>query len=571
MNYDPAKPLIVQSDLTMLLEVDSSRYDEVRDAIAPFSEIIKSPEHVHTYRMTPISLWNAASAGLSASEVMRRLLTYSRFEISASTLTQIKELMGRYGQIKMEPYDGEHLKLITSTPVLMSRFFRIDEIHFYLMEKISPTEALIKSIHRGLVKQALIKEGYPVMDLAGYTKGADLEIEFKPDVYLRPYQCRSRDSFLKGGSHLGGCGVVVLPCGAGKTIVGMAVMAEMKTHTLILVTGTTAARQWRQELLNKTSVPQENIGEFTGAVKEIKPVTIATYHILTHRHPQEDEFIHFDRINNHSWGLIIYDEVHLLPAQMFRFTASLQAIRRLGLTATLVREDNKESDVFSLIGPKSYDLAWKEVERQGWIAKGYCHEIRVDMDPAMTMAYVTSPKRQRFRTASENPAKKDVIKQLLSCHNDESVLIIGQYLSQLQQMAEALSFPLITGQTPQEEREILYAKFKSGAIKTLIVSSVANFSIDLPDASVAIQISGKFGSRQEEAQRLGRILRPKADHNVARFYTLVSAGTEEQDFALNRQLFLTEQGYSYTILHEDELEPYFNENTVAAVKEARDG
>lgn len=553
MTYDSANPLIVQSDMTMLLEVNSPLYEQVRDAIAPFSEIIKSPEHMHTYQITPISLWNAASAGFSCEEVVRRLEMNSRYVIPSSLVAQIRELMSRYGQLYLEQHDDEFLQITAQTPLLMERFFHVEEIQRYLVRRINPLTALIKVIHRGLIKQVFIKEGYPLMDMAGYAKGADLDVAMKTHIQVRDYQAAARESFLKGGSHLGGCGVIVLPCGAGKTVIGLDVMAQMKTQTLILVTSMTAARQWKGELLDKTSLTEETIGEFSGEQKVIRPVTIATYQILTHRNAKTDEFVHFKEVNNHPWGLIIYDEVHLLPAQVFRFTASLQAVRRLGLTATLIREDGREKDVFSLIGPKRYDLAWKEVERNGWIAQALCFEVHVGIDPAVAMEYATSPKRLRFRIASENPRKYEVVRKLLSRHENESLLIIGQYIDQLEVLAQRLNLPLITGKTPQLEREQLFAQFRNGNIRAIIVSSIGNFSIDLPDASVAVQVSGRFGSRQEEAQRLGRVLRPKSKNNQAHFYTLVTEGTEEQDFALNRQLFLTEQGYDYTVIDEKDI------------------
>jgi DNA excision repair protein ERCC-3 len=548
MGYNPANPLTVQSDLTVLLEVQSPLYDQARQAIAPFAEILKSPEYVHTYRITPISLWNAAAAGLTLGEVISRLRRFSRFEVPDNLVVQVEDLMARYGRIRLHPLDETHLKLTTDSPLLMEQLFHLDGVSSSLASRLDPLTTQVKAEHRGLIKQALIKEGYPVMDQAGYRQGAVLTAELKESLHLRSYQRQAAEAFINGGTHLGGSGVVVLPCGAGKTVVGMAVIAALRAHTLILVTGNTAARQWRQELLDKTHIHPRDIGEFSGEQKEIRPVTIATYHILTHRSLKEGEFTHFHQVNQHPWGLVVYDEVHLLPAQMFRFTASLQAVRRLGLTATLIREDHKETEVFSLIGPKNYDMGWKEVERQGWIAEARCFEIRIPLDQETIGDYMASPKRQRFRIASENPAKTAVIRTLLAKHEGENVLIIGQYLCQLQMIADILLVPLITGQTPEDDRQRLYDQFRCGQINVMAVSSVANFAIDLPEASVAIQVSGRFGSRQEEAQRLGRILRPKKKQNQASFYTLVSASTEEQDFALNRQLFLTEQGYSYTIL-----------------------
>lgn len=549
MSYRPDNPLIVQSDLTMLLEVDTPLYAEVRDAISPFAEIVKSPEHVHTYRISPISLWNAAATGLTPDPVIETLTKYSRYDIPANLIESIKDIMGRYGRVKIEPYDDSSLQLSTEDELLMRQLFNTDAIRKYLPERMNNRTAIFDSINRGLLKQALIKIGYPALDAAGNTTGAPVSIALKTgDVFqIRPYQIAACESFDRNRSLTGGSGVVVLPCGAGKTIVGMAVMDRIKSHTLILTTGGTAIRQWIRELSEKTSIDPDDIGEYSGEKKEIKPVTVSTYQIITYRKSRNLRFTHFDALNDRPWGLIIYDEVHLLPAQVFRFTASLQSVRRLGLTATLVREDGREDDVFSLIGPKCYDVPWRVIESQGWIAPVECSEIRVAIEGENRLEYASASSRQRFRIAAENPAKLPVIRELLNIHANDMTLVIGQYLDQLKKIAGAINAPLITGATKQAEREMLYQKFREGRIPVLVVSSVANFALDLPDASVAIQVSGRFGSRQEEAQRLGRILRPKSDGRQARFYTLVSRETEEQDYALKRQLFLTEQGYSYEI------------------------
>jgi len=556
MNYNPTNPLIIQSDMTMLLEVDSPLYEEVRDAVAPFAEIVKSPEHVHTYRITPISLWNAASSGVSPEAVRERLLQFSRYEVPHNLLVEIKDIMGRFGQVRIESHEDTLLAIVTEDPLLMEQLYHTDAIRELLAERIGPRSASFQAINRGLIKQALIKTGYPAVDAAGYAEGLPLDMSLRQsDLFtLRPYQNMARDAFYKGGSALGGNGVVVLPCGSGKTVVGMAVMDLIKAHTLILTTGITAIRQWKRELIEKMELNPEDVGEYSGEVKEIRPVTITTYQIMTHRKSRDHEFGHFKAVNDHAWGLLIYDEVHLLPAQVFRFTASLQAIRRLGLTATLVREDGREEDVFSLIGPKCYDVPWKVIEKQGFIAEAECFEIRTDIKGDARFAYVSAEQRQRFRVASENPGKNPIIQKLVAKHPHDKILIIGQYLDQLHAIALAVGAPIITGKTTQPEREALYHRFRDGALSVLVVSSVANFAIDLPDASVAIQVSGKFGSRQEEAQRLGRILRPKSDARGARFYTIVTRDTDEQDFALKRQLFLTEQGYNYTILNEDEID-----------------
>jgi DNA excision repair protein ERCC-3 len=453
----------------------------------------------------------------------------------------------------------EQLLLVSEDKMLLQRLSQSPAVQ-KLNADFDPRPGMggikIPAIYRGVIKQACISEGFPVIDSVGYRKGLPLHFNLSSDLRLRSYQLEAGASFVQGGSELGGCGVVVLPCGAGKTIVGMSAMAEIKCHTLILVTNTTAARQWRDELLDKTTLAAGDIGEYTGEVKEIRPVTIATYQILVHRKAKSSEFPHFEIFNRNAWGLIIYDEVHLLPAKVFRFTASLQSIRRLGLTATLIREDGKEKDVFSLIGPKRFDVSWKLIEKEGFIAAAKCFEMRLPMSRQLAQVYAKCDRRQRFRIVSENEDKFSLIEKLLKRHAGQSILIIGQFIEQVTGVAKRLKVPLITGKTKQLEREAIYERFRRGIDKTIVVSSVANFSIDLPDAKVAIQISGKFGSRQEEAQRLGRILRPKGEDNCAWFYSLVTAETEEEDFALKRQLFLTEQGYEYTIVDEKELDEH---------------
>ncbi|OPY81734.1 MAG: hypothetical protein A4E65_01005 [Syntrophorhabdus sp. PtaU1.Bin153] len=555
MIYRPDNPLIVQSDMTMLLETASPYYEETRDAIASFAEIAKSPEHMHTYRITPISLWNAASSGITPDEVMERLTRHSRFEIPANLLRTVRDIMERFGKVRIESHDDDCLKIVTDDATLMTQLCSTPEVKDLLQEKTDGHTCTLRSVNRGLLKQALMKIGYPALDTAGYRQGDPFPVALKEDVLsLRPYQVLARDAFHRGGSSLGGSGVIALPSGSGKTVVGMAVMALLKTHTLIITTGVTAVRQWIREILDKTDGHPDFVGEYTGHTKEIRPVTVTTYQILTSRKSRDDDFVHFHILNNRPWGLIIYDEVHLLPAQVFRFTASLQAVRRLGLTATLIREDGREGDVFSLVGPKCFDMPWRVVEEQGWIAEASCYEIRVPISVQDRLRYVTSSPRQRFRIAAENDGKHRVVERLIDAHKGEKTLIIGQYLDQIHRIRERFGAPVITGRTPQCERDTLFREFRDGELSLLIVSSVANFAIDLPDASVAIQVSGKFGSRQEEAQRLGRILRPKPDGRPARFYTVVTTDTEEQDFALKRQLFLTEQGYEYVILDEDEID-----------------
>ncbi|MDI6894426.1 MAG: helicase-associated domain-containing protein [Bacillota bacterium] len=560
-------PAVVQSDRTILLEVDHPRYEDARDALAPFADLEKSPEHVHTYRITPLSLWNAAAAGLTADDILRVLDAHSRYPVPENLRRDIVEYVGRYGQLQLHR-DGDRLVLRSRDPVLLTQIWNQRQVQPYLEEQVADG-IYVAPGRRGHLKQALIKVGWPVEDLAGYTPGAPLDISLRAATRvgspfaLRPYQREAADRFWKGGGPAGGSGVVVLPCGAGKTIVGLSVLAQARTRTLILCTGVTAARQWRDELLDKTSLLPDDIGEYTGEEKQIRPVTVSTYQVMTHHPRKSEDFPHLKLFDREDWGLIIYDEVHLLPAPVFRATAEIQARRRLGLTATLVREDGREDDVFSLIGPKRYDVAWKVLEKQGWIAEATCHEIRVRMPEDLRLLYAVSDERSRFRLASENPAKIPLVHHVVKLHlgnrtvhgrgPGERILVIGQFLEQLAQIAESLGAPLITGTTPNREREKLYRQFREGDLRLLVVSKVANFALDLPEASVAIQVSGTFGSRQEEAQRLGRILRPKASGIPATFYTLVSRETKEQDFAQKRQLFLTEQGYRYSIHYDQEV------------------
>jgi len=554
--YD--NPFIVQSDHTVLVEVDSPRYVEGRDALARFAELVKSPEHVHTYRITPLSIWNACAAGVTVEWIRETLRGLSKYDVPRHVEIEIAEYASRYGRLKLAR-DDRGMVLSVSTAALAEELARHESVASFLVQRIGPREFLVDPAERGRLKQTLIKIGYPVEDLAGYEAGEQLEIVLRGETrggtsfYLRDYQREAAEIFYAAGTARGGSGVIVLPCGAGKTIVGLACMACLQTSTLVLTTSVTAAHQWIAELTDKTTLPAEAIGEYSGRVKEIRPVTIATYNILTWRADQTDTFVHLELFNHRNWGLIIYDEVHLLPAPVFQVTAGLQARRRLGLTATLVREDGREDDVFALIGPKKVDMPWKELERQGWIASARCYEIRVEMPEALRMDYAIASPRDKFRIASENPLKKDMVRQILASHPDAQILIIGMYVEQLRELAEEFAIPLLTGTTRQSRRDELYTQFKSGAIRLLAVSKVANFAVDLPDASVAIQVSGTFGSRQEEAQRLGRILRPKPGENQAHFYTLVSQDTVEQDFALKRQLFLCEQGYQYEIHDFDQM------------------
>jgi len=540
-------PLIVQSDKTLLLDIDHASSDECRKAIAPFAELEKSPEHIHTYRLTSLGLWNARAAGHDAEGVIDTLLKYSRYSVPHSLLIDIAETMGRYGRLRLESDPVHGLVLITTDSAVLTEVARARKVAPMLGTRIDNETFAVHPSQRGHLKQALLKLGWPAEDFAGYVDGQSHEIELRQDGWsLRDYQRLAAEGFWHGGS-----GVVVLPCGAGKTIVGAAAMAHAKATTLILVTNTVAARQWRDELIARTTLTEEEIGEYSGAKKEIRPVTIATYQVMTTR--KKGLYAHLDLFDAHDWGLIIYDEVHLLPAPIFRFTADIQSRRRLGLTATLVREDGMEGEVFSLIGPKRFDVPWKEIESQGYIAPADCVEVRVTLTDHERLSYATAEQDERYRVCATTMTKKNVAIALAEHHKNDQVLVIGQYIDQIDEIAAELGAPVIKGETPIKERERLYGEFRSGAIKLLVVSKVANFSIDLPEASIAIQISGTFGSRQEEAQRLGRVLRPKSDGRGARFYSLVARDTLDQDYAQNRQRFLAEQGYAYRIIDADDV------------------
>jgi len=535
-------PLIVQSDRTVLLEVAHPDAESARHELAIFAELERAPEHIHTYRITRLGLWNARAAGHSADDMLATLDTWSRFPVPASVSIDIRETVNRYGRLVIERDDEGTLILRATDTAVLAEVAKNKRIQPLLTGHPSPGVFTVDAWARGQIKQELLKVGWPAEDHAGYTPGTPHEIDLAEDGWtLRPYQRKAVDIFSEGGS-----GVVVLPCGAGKTLVGAAAMADTKTTTLILVTNTVSARQWRDELLKRTSLTPEEIGEYSGQVKEVKPVTIATYQILTAK--RKGEYAHLALLDALDWGLVVYDEVHLLPAPVFKLTADLQARRRLGLTATLVREDGREGDVFSLIGPKRFDAPWKEIEAQGFISPAVCYEVRVDLPPGDRMEYAAAADDERYRLAATAHAKIGVVKDLVARHAGEQILVIGQYLDQIHVLSDALGAPQITGATPVDEREELYGAFREGRIPVLVVSKVANFSIDLPEASVAIQVSGLFGSRQEEAQRLGRLLRPKQSGHTASFYTLIARDTVDQDFAQNRQRFLAEQGYSYTIL-----------------------
>ena len=540
-------PLIVQSDKTLLLDIDHPLSTECRRAIAPFAELERSPEHIHTYRLTPLGLWNARAAGHDAEQVIDTLIKYSRYAVPHSILIDVAETMSRYGRLRLEADPVHGLILVTTDSAVLEEVIRAKKIQPLLGARIDKETIAVLPSQRGQIKQSLLRLGWPAEDFAGYVDGQAHEIALKQEDWkIRPYQELAAEGFWHGGS-----GVVVLPCGAGKTIVGAAAMAHAKATTLILVTNTVAARQWREELLKRTTLNEDEIGEYSGAKKEIRPVTIATYQVMTKK--KNGVYAHLDLFDSYDWGLIIYDEVHLLPAPIFRFTADIQSRRRLGLTATLVREDGMEGEVFSLIGPKRFDVPWKEIESQGYIAPAECIEVRVNLTETERLTYATAEVENRYRYCATTRTKRDVVEALVKKHQGEQILVIGQYIDQLDELSEVLGVPVIKGETPVKEREILFNKFRTGELTTLVVSKVANFSIDLPDATIAIQVSGAFGSRQEEAQRLGRILRPKSDGRTAMFYSVVSRDTIDQDFAQNRQRFLAEQGYSYKIIDADDV------------------
>ena len=546
-------PLIVQSDKSLLLEVDHDQAEACRRAIAPFAELERAPEHVHTYRLTPLGLWNARAAGHDAEQVVNVLLDYSRYPVPHALLVDIAETMSRYGRLQLIQHPVHGLVLQALDRAVLAEVLKSRRTAGLVGERIDAETVVVHPSERGHLKQVLLKLGWPAEDLAGYVDGEAHPIGLVTDGSdgnapwtLRPYQQQAVDGFWHGGS-----GVVVLPCGAGKTLVGAGAMATSKTTTLILVTNTVSARQWRDELLRRTTLTEDEIGEYSGARKEVRPVTIATYQVLTTK--RKGVYTHLELLDARDWGLVIYDEVHLLPAPIFRMTADLQARRRLGLTATLVREDGREDEVFSLIGPKRYDAPWKDIENQGYIAPAACIEVRLTLPDRERMLYATAEPEDKYRLAASAPGKNRVVEQLVAKHAGEPILVIGQYIDQLEELAEHLGAEIITGVTTVTERQRLYQAFRTGELTTLVVSKVANFSIDLPEASVAIQVSGSFGSRQEEAQRLGRILRPKEDGRTAHFYAVVARDTVDQEFAAHRQRFLAEQGYAYTIVDAEDL------------------
>lgn len=552
MTTSAGNALIVQSDATVLLEVHSPRADEARAALAPFTELIKSPEHVHTYRITPLSIWNARASGVTAEQMVAALHEHARYDVPPNIDQEVADLAARYGRVALS-LDGQALLCTCHDEVTAERLARDREVGQYLTERLDKTSFRVDPTARGLLKQALVGAGFPAEDLAGYTAGEPLALDLRQTAasgaafQVRDYQRQAAEAFFVAGTERGGSGVVVLPCGAGKTIVGIAAMDMLKQTTLVLATSITAVKQWRRELLDKTTLRVDDIAEYTGEKKDTGPVTLTTYQVLTWRADRESEFPHLELFRTRSWGFIIYDEVHLLPAPVFRATADLQARRRLGLTATLVREDGREGDIFALIGPKRFDVPWKDLERQAWIATATCVEMRLPMSPERRMDYALADRRAQFRIAAENPAKMLHLRELLKRFSQGRILILGGYLDQVDAIAKEIDAPLITGKTAQRERERIYDSFRRGELPCLVLSKVGNFAIDLPDADVLIQVSGMFGSRQEEAQRLGRILRPKKDGRTAHFFTLVSQETREEEFAHHRKLFLTEQGYSYQI------------------------
>ncbi len=540
-------PLIVQSDKTVLLEIAHPDAPAARAQLAPFAELERSPEHIHTYRITPLALWNARAAGHDAEQVVDALVRWSRFPVPQALLVDVVDTMGRYGRLVLRSVPGQGLVLVARDRMVLAEILRNKKITPMIGQRIDEDTVAVHPSERGNIKQQLLKLGWPAEDEAGYVDGEAHDISLAEDGWtLRDYQAMAVDGFWAGGS-----GVVVLPCGAGKTLVGAAAMAKAGATTLILVTNTVSGRQWKRELIARTSLTEDEVGEYSGERKEIRPVTIATYQVMTRK--SGGEYRHLDLFDSRDWGLIIYDEVHLLPAPVFRMTADLQSRRRLGLTATLVREDGREGDVFSLIGPKRYDAPWKDIEDQGWIAPAECTEVRVTLTDNERLQYAIAEPEEKYRLASTARTKLPVVKAILDRHPQEPTLVIGAYLDQLDELGEALDAPVIQGSTKNAERERLFQGFRTGEIPVLVVSKVANFSIDLPDATVAIQVSGTFGSRQEEAQRLGRLLRPKSDQRQAHFYSVVSRDTIDTEYAAHRQRFLAEQGYAYHIVDADDL------------------
>ncbi len=551
---DISNPLIIQSDFSLLLEVYNNKFEEVRNGLTKFAELIKSPEHIHTYRLTSLSLWSAASSGVTIEEIIEFLYKYSKFDVPENVIQEIKLIFNKFGVVELLKYENDPNKLLLNIKDndLEIEINSNSKLKKFLIEKISDGKYLIPLLMRGDLKVAFFNYNIPVHDIAGYTEGAKIDIKLRDITLsgklfkLRDYQIMASEAFYRSGSSLGGHGTIVLPCGSGKTIIGIDIMSKVGAYTLILTTSVAAVHQWIREILDKTNLTENQIGEYTGDKKEIKPITICTYQILIYKREKDEDFIHFNIFKSLKWGLIIYDEVHLLPAPIFRITAEIQSTRRLGLTATLIREDQHEKDVFCLIGPKKFDTPWKVLEKQGWISKAKCIEIKIPLKEDLKMDYLLADQKEKFNIAARNPNKIPILKDLLLRHQELPTLIIGHFIDQLKEIAKELKLPIITGKTPNSIRDEIYNKFKRGEIGKIVVSKVANFSIDLPDATVLIQLSGTYGSRQEEAQRLGRILRPKKN-NISYFYTLTTEDTIEEQYAHNRQRFLIEQGYEYEI------------------------
>lgn len=557
-SYDPTNPLIVQSDHTLLLETNNPRFAEARAAIAPFAELDKSPEYMHTYRVSPLTLWSAAASGLQADTIVARLHQYAKYPIPDNVLADLRAWAGRWGRLQLVA-EGHDLVLVADDEALLAELASWPDVAALLGPMRSGTTAAVPLEQRGELKHILAVSGWPVQDLAGYAEGEAFSLALDDGFVVRPYQQEAAEAFYGGGGVGGGSGVVVLPPGAGKTLVGIVAMMLVGQSTLILTTNTTSVQQWRRELLRRTSATEDDVAEYTGERRRIAPITVATYQMLTYRSDRDGSFPHMRLFGQRNWGLIVYDEVHALPAPVFRATAAIQARRRLGLTATLVREDGREVDVFALIGPKKYEAPWRDLEQRGWIAEAACVEVLVPLPADMRMAYATAEPHDMYRIAAENRAKQELLRAVLRAHAGEPALVIGRYISQIEAVAADLKVPLVTGKTPQRERERLFEQFRTGALRgpydapLLVISQVGNFALDLPDAALLVQVSGTYGSRQEEAQRLGRVLRPKADGRRAHFYTLVTRDTREQDYSHKRQLFLAEQGYTYQIIDAGQL------------------
>jgi DNA excision repair protein ERCC-3 len=541
------QPAIIQGDRTVLLEVDHPRYEEGRDILSRFAELERSPEHVHTYRLSSLALWNAAALGVTSDDVIAGLQAISRYDLPGHVEHEIRDLMARHGVCRLvDGPDPRTLVLQVASDAIRVRLAREPKLAALVTPAGDHYHVAVGD--RGALKRGLLAAGYPVDDTAGLVDGAPLAVPVKDDFTPYPYQTAAVHAFAATGH-----GVIVLPCGAGKTVIGVLAMAALGTRTLILTSSREAAAQWRRELRARTWLAEDAIALYEGARSAaVAPVTITTYSMLSKKGGAgATGFSHFDRLAREPWGLVIYDEVHLVPAPIFRLTAELQARRRLGLTATLVREDGRETDVFALIGPKRFEIAWRALEHSGHIAAATCFEVRVAITGAAAEAYAVAEPRDQPRIAAENPAKLDAMAALVERHVGERILVMGTYLDSLRAAARRLKAPLISGDSTHAEREAAYAAFRSGESRILVLSRVGNFAIDLPEAAVLIQISGTMGSRQEEAQRLGRVLRPKP--GGASFYTIVSRHTCEEEMALHRQLFLTEQGYRFFI--EDLAEP----------------